>query len=481
MKTSFGSAVPGLRGSEVLAAFCILLAAIGIVARADSGRSSAAAAAPTFASDVAPIIFANCASCHRPGQAAPFSLLSYDDVKKHAKTIVDVTKRRYMPPWHASRAEGFPEFLDERRLTDADISTIARWVEAGTPPGDLRKAPLPPSFVSGWALGIPDVILRLPRAITVPADGPDLFRNVALTVDLPDDKWITAIDFQPSARSVVHHALFFSGPATADVSDTDILPGINLTARLSQAMRGAGANAASPGAQASESAFGGIGGWVPGLTPRFYPDGIAQALPKHSNVVVQLHLHPTGKEEREEGQLAIYFAKKSPTRSLVGIQVPPMFGFAMGIDIPAGEKQYTIHDTFELPVAATVYGARGHAHYLARQMKMTATLPNGSTRGLLWIKDWDFGWQDSYFFKTPIALPAGTKLDTAIIYDNSSDNSRNPNSPIKEVRWGRESFDEMGSMTALIGAPPGSGDVDALKQASAAHFRQQFIAQFIKK
>jgi len=340
----------------VLGSLSIVLIAACVIARADSGRSPVPAAAPNFASDIAPIIFANCASCHRPGQAAPFSLLSYDDVKRHAKTIVDVTARRYMPPWHASRAEGFPEFLDERRLTDDDISTIEQWVKAGTPAGDLRKAPLPPSFVAGWSLGVPDVILRLPRVIPVPPDGPDLYRNMALTVDLPDDKWVTAIDFQPSARNVVHHALFFSGPATAEVSDTDILPGVNLTARLSQAMRGGGANVASPGAQGPEPAFGGIGGWVPGLTPRFFPDGIALALPRHSNVIVQLHLHPSGKEEREEGQMAIYFAKKPPTKSLVGIQVPPMFGFAMGIDIPAGEKQYTVHDSFELPVAPADHG-----------------------------------------------------------------------------------------------------------------------------
>jgi mono/diheme cytochrome c family protein len=463
----------------------LLLIVIGVAARADSGRSPAAGA-PTFASDIAPIIYANCAACHRPGQAAPFSLLSYDDVKKHGKTIVEVTARRYMPPWHASRADGFPEFQDERRLTDANLSTIARWVEADMPAGDLRKAPQPPSFVAGWPLGVPDVILRLPRVITVPADGPDLYRNIAITVDLPDDKWITAIDFEPSARSVVHHALFFTGPATAAVSDTDILPGLNLTARLSQAMRGAGAGGgAGTGATSNtpgpEATFGGIGGWVPGMTPRFFPDGIAQSLPKHSNVVVQLHLHPTGRQEREEGQLAIYFAKKPPTQSLVGIQVPPMFGFAMGIDIPSGEKDYTIHDTFELPVAATLYGARGHAHYLARQMKMTATLPNGSTRGLLWIKDWDFGWQDSYFFKTPIVLPKGTKIDTVITYDNSEGNPRNPNSPPKEVKWGRESFDEMGSMTALVAAPPGSPDVETLKQASAQHFREQFIRQYMKR
>ena len=215
------------------------------------------------------------------------------------------------------------------------------------------------------------------------------------------------------------------------------------------------------------------------MTPRLFPDGIAQWMPRNSNIIVQLHLHPTGKEEREEGQLAVYFAQKAPTKSLVSVQVPPMFGFAMGIDVPAGETHYTIHDTFELPVAATVYGARGHAHYLAREMKMIATLPDGSTRGLLWIKDWDFGWQDSYFFKTPITLPKGAKIDTVIIYDNSDGNPRNPTSPPKEVKWGRESFDEMGSMTALVAVPPGSPDADALRAASTQHFREQLMRQAI--
>ena len=159
----------------------------------------------------------------------------------------------------------------------------------------------------------------------------------------------------------------------------------------------------------ADESWGGLGGWVPGVTPRFYPDGIAQPFPKHSNLVIQLHIHPNDTAATEDGRLALYFTKTPPPKSLTGIQVPPAFGFAAGIDIPAGEKRFVVHDTFELPIDVEAYGARGHAHYLCREMKMTATLPNGSKRGLLWIANWDFGWQDSYYFKTPMKLPKGTR------------------------------------------------------------------------
>ncbi len=345
--------------------------------------------------------------CHRPGQAAPFPLISFDDVRKHGKTIVDVISRRYMPPWHASRADGFPEFRDERRLTDKQIATFTDWVNADMPSGDLRKAPRPPIFTSGWALGVPDMELNLPNPIPVPDDGPDQYRNVVVSVDLPDDRWVTAIDFQPSARAVVHHALFFVGPASAVVGADDAVPGLG--ARL---LRGAGAGqrgGAGGGLAATDEAWGGLGGWVPGVTPRFFPDGVAQPFPRHSNLVIQLHLHPSGKAQVEDGRLAIYFAKKPPEKTITGIQVPPLFGYALGIDIPAGEPRYTLHDTFELPVAVEMFGARGHAHYLCREMKMTAVLPDGSTKGLLWIKDWDFSWQDSVLLQDAASAAEGNQ------------------------------------------------------------------------
>ncbi len=420
------------------------------------GLAAANRPVPTFAADVAPIVYEHCVTCHRPGQAAPFSLLSYEDVKRRATLIVSATSRRYMPPWHATPAPGFPEFQDERRLADADIATIKAWVDAGMPSGDLSTAPSPPTFPDGWALGTPDIEITYPVAVDVPADGPDIYRNVVLPLDRDDDAWITAIDFEPSARKVVHHALFFAGPA-----DT-FKPG--------------GSDNAFPGVRAG--GMPSLGGWVPGMTPRFFPDGIAQPLPAHTNVIVQLHLHPSGKAEHERGKMAIYLAKQPPSKRLNSLQVPPMFGFASGIDIPAADNRYTITDSFVLPVDVDAFGARGHAHYLAREMKMTATLPDGSTRGLLWIADWDFGWQDSYFFKTPIALPKGTRIDSTIVYDNSDANPRNPNSPPKRVKWGLGTLDEMGSMTLLVTTPSRQDDVQ-LRRASTQHFRQQLAAMFL--
>lgn len=456
------------RASLVLVGLTAAAVLGGVIARAESPRVPAASA-PTFADDVAPIIYANCTVCHRPDQSAPFSLISYDDVKKHGKTIVDVVTRRYMPPWHATRADGFPDFRDERRLTDKQIETLTAWVKADMPSGEIKKAPRPPIFPSGWSLGVPDMVFTFPRPIGVPDDGPDQYRNVVISVDLPDDRWITAVDFEPSARSVVHHALFFVGPASALVGDDDVVPGLGGGGLRGLAGRGAG-SAARVGA--TDDSWGGIGGWVPGVTPRLFPEGVAQPFPKHSNIVIQLHLHPSGKAELEDGRLALYFAKKPPEKALTGIQVPPLFGFGKGIDIPAGDNHYLLQDSFVLPVDVEMFGARGHAHYLCREMKMTAVLPDNSTRGLLWIKDWDFSWQDSYFYKTPIRLPKGTRIEVTLLYDNSDKNPRNPKTPPQPVRWGRESFDEMGSMTMLVAAPTGA-DRDTLRAAEAQHFRQQ--------
>ncbi len=415
-------------------------------------------AGPTFATDIAPLVYAHCAPCHRPGQAAPFSLLSYDDVKRHATVIVNATARRYMPPWHATPAPGFPAFRDDRRLADADIATIKAWVDGGMPPGDLAKAPAPPTFTAGWPLGAPDVELTYPVAVDVPADGPDVYRSVVLPLDRDEDAWVTAVDFEPSARKVVHHALFFAGPASA--------------------FKAGGADDAFPGLRAGGMAS--LGGWVPGMTARFFPDGIAQPLPAHTNVIVQLHLHPSGRIEHEQGRMAIYLAKQPPSKRLNSLQVPPMFGYASGIDIPAAEAHYTVRDSFVLPVDVDAFGARGHAHYLAREMKMTATLPDGSTRGLLWIADWDFGWQDSYFFETPIALPSGTRVDSEIVYDNSATNPRNPNAPPKRVKWGLGTLDEMGSMTLLV-TTSSRRDDGVLRRASTQHFRQQLAAMFLRR
>jgi len=442
------------------------LAAVGVLvafgwsgvspaAQSLSRRSPEADGGPTFAADVAPIVYSHCSSCHRPGQAAPFPLLSYDDVKRRATLIVSATGRRYMPPWHATPAAGFPEFRDDRRLSDTEIGTLKAWVAAGMPAGDLASAPKLPVFPEGWALGAPDIEVSYPETIDVPADGPDIYRTIVLPLDRNEDAWVTAVDFAPGVRAVVHHALFFAAPAsTSERGGNDALLGLRTGGMPS------------------------LGGWVPGMTPRHFPDGIAQPLPAHSNLVIQLHLHPSGKVEHERGKMAIYLTKQPPAKRLNSLQVPPMFGFAKGIDIPASEPRYLIKDSFVLPVDVEAFGARGHAHYLAREMKMTATLPDGTTRGLLWISDWDFGWQDSYFYKTPFTLPRGTRIDSEIRYDNSDANPRNPNSPARRVKWGLGTLDEMGSMTLLVVASSRADDRE-LRQATTRHFRQQLATMFL--
>ena len=417
---------------------CLLAVVVtwSAVALAQTSRGAArpAPAAVTFADTIAPIVYANCATCHRPGEAAPFSLLSYEDVAKRGALIARVTASRYMPPWHGDT--DFGEFVGERRLTDAQIEAIAAWVRQGMPRGDERRMPKPPEFpADGWQLGKPDLVLEMPAGFDVRATGPDVFRNFVIPTGLTEDKWVRAIEYRPGARKVVHHALFahVPGRSLAALDGADGRPGFGGMGTVGV---GAGNGNASQG----------LGGWAVGATPRMMPEGIASRLPKGSDFLLQIHFHPTGKPETEKSLVGFYFAERPPDKDMTSIDVPALFGFGAGIDIPAGTKEYTIQDTFTLPGDVRVYNASAHAHYLARQMRAVATLPDGSSRSLLWIKDWDFNWQDSYVYKQPFTLPRGTRIDVTIIYDNTADNPRNPVSPPRRALFGEQSFDEMGAV-----------------------------------
>jgi Tol biopolymer transport system component len=386
----------------------------------------------TFSENIAPIVYDNCVTCHRSGEAAPFALISYEDVKKRGALIVTVTKSRYMPPWHATH--GYDEFADERRLTDQQIATIADWVQQGMPQGDPAKMPKLPQFADGWHLGKPDLILEMPVAFELPSSGPDIFRNFVIPTGLKEDKWVRAVEFRPSARKAAHHALFAYSPAgsMSRIDGVDGKPGFG----------GMG----TVGVAGTQGSSGGLGGWAVGGTAQFLPGELAMPLPKGSDFLLQMHFHLTGKPETEKSMVGIYFAEKAPERNLTAIGLPSLFGFGAGIDIPPGEKNYTIQDSLTLPVDVKVYGAAAHAHYLAKDIKATATLPDGSVKPLIWIQDWDFNWQEQYTYKAPFTLPKGTRIDATLRYDNSADNPRNPSNPPKRVLFGEESFDEMGGV-----------------------------------
>src|SRR5262245_40199950 len=395
-----------------------------------------------FNKQIAPIIYKNCSTCHRPGEAAPFSLLSYQDAVKKAKTIAKVTASRLMPPWKAEPASY--AYRDERRLKSEEIELIQAWVKQGMPEGNASDKIDPPTFGSGWILGEPDLVVTMPAAYHVPADGPDIYRNIAVPLGLTEDKWVAAIDMKPSARAVVHHVLYFAdGNGRAHKKPQEgSEPGFN-------GMRAGGASIA-------------LGGWALGAQPHLFPHGLALHVPKGSDLVVQYHFHPSGKPEAEKSVIGLYFAKKAPERTLARVQMPPHYSLFSGLDIPAGEKDFVLRDSYTLPVAADAVGLGAHAHYIAKRMKMTATLPGGEAKTLLSIKDWDFAWQDRYFFTQLVPLPTGTRLDVEIHWHNSAENPHNPSTPPVRVTWGEESRDEMGSIS-LIAVPHEESDLAALR------------------
>jgi mono/diheme cytochrome c family protein len=413
----------------VCAAAAAWLTAVTVTSSSPQG---AGAGAVTFSETIAPIVYANCVSCHRPGEAAPFSLISYEDVSKRGSLIAKVTESRYMPPWHAE--PGFGDFADERRLTDAQIASIAEWVKPGMPRGDASRMPNVPVFTDGWQLGKPDLILEMREAFEVPSDGPDIYRNFAIPMDLTEDKWIRAVEYRPSNRRVVHHAIFqfVRAGAVADLVGADGKPGFGgaMLARMVPAFAPAGD----------------LGGWAVGGTPRFLPSDLRWTLNKNSDFVLQIHFHPTGKPETERSTIGLYFAPAPAVRKVRELSAPGFFGVLANIDIPAGEKNYEVKASARTFANMRAYSVMAHAHYLGKEMKAIATLPDGTTRPMLWIKNWDFNWQDGYVYKQPVDLPRGTRIDVTITWDNSAENPRNPCNPPRRVRWGFQSTDEMGGV-----------------------------------
>jgi hypothetical protein len=296
------------------------------------------------------------------------------------------------------------------------------------PQGDPAKMPALPSFPQGWHLGKPDLVVAMPKAFAVPASGPDIYRNFVVPLQLAEDKWVRAVEFRPSARKVVHHCLF-----VYDIGEAAKLDGEG----------GQPGFSGMAGAQNIRS--GPLGGWAVGASAAFLPEGLSLFLPKGSDLVLQMHFHLTGKAEEEQATVGLYFADKPSEHRVQGIQVPAVFGIGAGLDIPAGQT-FIIKDSFVLPVDTKVYSIRGHAHYICKEMKAVATLPDGSTRPLIWIKDWDFNWQDAYHYRDPLMLPKGTRISAELVYDNSADNVRNPSNPPKRVWWGEQSTEEMGSV-----------------------------------
>ena len=397
-----------------------------------AGYAPRSSGSVTFSRDVAPIIFKNCSGCHRDDQAAPFNLLTYGDVRRKAKTILDVVERRYMPPWPPE--PGFGEFEDECRLTVDQIGLIQQWVREGFKEGRPEDLPPDPERNERWELGPPDLVVTIPETYTLAADGKDVYHNFVIPLSLAGNRFVRAIEFRPANKAVHHAGMYLDSTRQSRLLD----------------LREPGAGFSGLALPVSASSpQGEFLSWQPGRRAYKSRDGFAWTLPKDADFVLQLHMKPSGKPEIIRPEVGFYFTDRAPARSFFKLVLT-----STSLDIPAGEKNYLLEDSYRLPVDATVYGVNPHAHFLCREMRAQATLPDGTRKWLLLIKDWDFFWQGAYRLKTPMPLPKGTLLSIHFTYDNSADNPRNPNQPPRRVRYGGDSRDEMGEFWVQLLVSP---------------------------
>ena len=380
-----------------------------------------ATARVTYHRDVQPILQERCESCHRPGQVAPFSLMTYADAKKWAAEIKEFTGSRQMPPWKAEPGHG--EFVGSRRLTDTEVKTLADWVGEGAVEGNAKDAPTPKEWADGWTLGKPDLVVTMPEEYHVAATGPDDFRCFVLPTNLTEDKQVIAVEIRPGNPKVVHHVLNFidiTGKAR-ELDEKDPLPGYS---------SGPGGIGIFPS--------GSVGGWAPGNMPRYLPDGVGRTLPKGSDIVAQIHYHKTGKPETDRTSIGLYFAKKPVQKQ---VRIWPLTN--LGINIPPDAAHHEVTASMKVPVDVHALTITPHMHLLGKELKVTATFPDGTKKDMVWVKDWDYRWQDSYTYREPLALPKGTQLDLTAYFDNSTANPLNPNNPPKKVTFGEQTTDEM--------------------------------------
>ena len=384
----------------------------------------------TFTRDVAPILYANCAGCHRPGGIGPFSLTTYADARARATDIAAAASARRMPPWKPVPGHG--RFRNERRLADAEIAMLSRWAASGAPEGDPAALPAPPSTGGGWQLGTPDLVVTMQTPFRLPAGGGDVYRNFVLPTALAARRWVRAVELRPGAGGgrVIHHArILLDGTGAARSLDAeDAEPGYD-------------------GLMLDHARFpaGHFLGWAPGKTPVELPGAIAWPLDPGTDLVLQLHLLPAREPVDVQPAIGLHFADRPATLRPVSLLLT-----SKAIRIPAGDAAHVVEDRYQLPIAVDVLGIAPHMHYLGKRVEATATLPDGSAEPLLRIDDWDFNWQDEYRYRDPVHLPAGTRLRVRFTFDNSTANRRNPRNPPVTVGFGPQATDEMAELMLQV-------------------------------
>jgi len=358
----------------------------------------------TYSRDVAPIFRRSCEGCHRPGEAAPMPLLSYEDARPHARTIKKVIENKEMPPWHADPAHG--EWKNDRRLKDDEIKTILSWVEAGAPEGDKKDLPPKREHVEGWNIGMPDAVFKIPEEFTVKAKGEVPYKYFTVDTGFTEDKWIQAAEARPGNRAVVHHIIVFIQE-----------PG----------QRGIDRNPWKSH----------LCGTAPGEEPDVFPPGTAKRIKAGSKLLFQMHYTPSGKVEKDQSMVGLKFAT-APVKHEVRVHGIMNTWF----NIPAGANNHEVQSTYNVKEDSTLWAFMPHMHVRGKDFKYEIVFPDGRRETALNVPRWDFNWQHNYVPRTPLKLPAGTKILCTAHFDNSSENKSNPD-PTKNVRWGDQTWEEM--------------------------------------
>lgn len=432
------SEVSGVRRSAArrgpvgsLFAGALVLGAVACSPGGAAGGAPAAlpdAATPTWAEAVGPLVHRECVTCHRPQGPAPFSLVEYDDARKRARQIARVTASRYMPPWLPAAGD-FP-LAGRRRLDDEEIATLARWADGGAPAGDLAAFAPPRLPTGGWQLGDPDLVARMDEPYRLPAEGPDEYRNFVIRPALDGARWVAAVELQPDNPRAVHHARLLIDPTPA-------------SRRLDELDRAPGYGGMLAGA--ARTPEGHLLGWTPGKVHQGALEGLAWRLEPGTDLVLQLHMITTGKPEPVEASIGLHFTEEPPARRAVALVLG-----SRDIDLAPGDRSASVEASYVIPVDVDALAVYPHAHFLGRQMLVTAERQDEPRRVLLSIPEWNFDWQDEYRWEEPVPLRAGTRLVMRYTYDNSADNPRNPNDPPRRVTYGPRSTDEMAELFVQV-------------------------------
>jgi len=367
----------------------------------------------TFTKDVAPIFYKNCTGCHRPGEIAPMSLLTYNDARPWAKSIREKVANRDMPPWHADPKYG--EWRNDRRISQDAINTILAWVNNGAKEGDPKDLPPMPEYTPGWRIGKPDQTFSAPEQ-AVPADGVVDYQYLSVPTNFKEDRWITSAEIRSSAHAVVHHVIVFVQEPGA-------------TSRLQGKL---------------------LVGFAPGEDPAVFRPGFGRKIPAGSNLLFQIHYTPNGTPTKDVTTVGLIYAKTPVAHTVVTRPV-----LQTAFEIPAGHPNYEVKSSFTFNEAAQLYSFMPHMHLRGKDFEYKAVFPDGTSRILLSVPRYDFSWQTYYVLKEPVSVPKGTRIECVAHFDNSTNNKYNPD-PTKAVRWGDQTWEEMmiGWTSFVYDSPP---------------------------